>query len=288
MPTTAPRHAGFKRPRAQMKTLPVLYDHPSAAADQQSEDAGALVPFVPSREEPLHAVPLSAIAPKKLPSEVAGAMVLFVPSPPRSFQEDAASLSAVAPKKKKLAAEVVRAEPPWLRTGLLRYLGYRIDLPVRFIDEKVVTATDLVPHQNRFRLPREGVIRNLWPFLSPLQRNAANMLHEEAPRPPKVPKLPKQPAGARSTGGFPCSWSCPTGGHVGIRELQLARWDSSGGTVIKGEGYLNFINSCGFKVDDVVEIWAFKETYFRLFGEDVCHDSPLYLLLTKKDQMLPR
>ena len=150
-----------------------------------------------------------------------------------------------------------------------------------------MTATDLVPHQNRFRLPTEGVARNLWPMLSPLERMAANMLHEEAARPPKLPKLPKVPGEkvrkrkGKKHGGLPVLVVEP---HAGVRELQLARWDSSGGTVIKGEGYLDFINSCGFKVDDVVEIWAFKEHYFRLFGEDVCRESSVYLLITKKEQ----
>ncbi|CAM0946843.1 unnamed protein product [Alopecurus aequalis] len=256
--TASPHHAGCKRPRAEMETVLALYD-PSAAG-QHPEDAGALLPFVASREEPINAIPLSAVAPN--------------------------------PKKTKLAPrDAVRAEPPWLRTrrGLLQRLRFRIDLPVHFIDEKVVTATDLIPHQNRFRLPSEGVARNLWPLLSPLERNAANMLHEEAPRPPKLPKLLRAP-GEKATkrkgkkhGGLPVLVVEP---RTGVRELQLARWDSSGGTVIKGEGYLNFIHSCGFKVDDVVEVWAFKEKYFRLFGEDYCHESPMFLLIAKKGELM--
>ncbi|CAM0954910.1 unnamed protein product [Alopecurus aequalis] len=242
-------------------TTLALYDDPSAADQQQpGEDAGALAPFVPPRDEPINAAPLCALAPN--------------------------------PKKTKLAP-VVRAEPRWLRRGLLPHLGFRMDLPVRFIDEKAVTATDLVPHQNRFRLPSEGVARNLWPLLSPLERSSANMLHEEAPREPRPPKLlPPRAQGekagkrkGRKHGGLPVLVVEP---HAGVRELQLARWDSSGGTVIKGEGYLDFIHSCGFKVDDVVEIWAFKESHFRLFGEDWCHESPLYLLIAKKGLMAPR
>ncbi|CAM0954413.1 unnamed protein product [Alopecurus aequalis] len=254
--TPSPHHAGCKRPRAEMETALALYD--PSAADQQPEDFGALVPFVPSlREGPINAIPLSAVAPN--------------------------------PKKMNLAPRnAVRAEPPWLRSprGLLRRLKFRIDLPVYFVDEKAVTATDLVPHQNRFRLPSEGVARNLLPLLSALELKAAN---QAAPRPPKLPKLPRAP-GEKATkrkgkkhGGLPVLVVEP---HTGVRELQLARWDSSGGTVIKGEGYLQFINSCGFKVDDVVEIWAFKEKYFRLFGEDYCHESPLYLLIAKKGELM--
>ncbi|KAK1558114.1 hypothetical protein QYE76_016090 [Lolium multiflorum] len=206
-------------------------------------------------------------------------MVPFVPSPQPI---NAVPLSAVAPKKAKIAPAVVHAEPPWLRSGLLPHLRLRFDLPVHFIAEKTVTGTDLDGHQNRFRLPSDGVMRNLRPMLSPLERKAASLLNEECPRPPKLPKVPGEKRAKRQGkkhGGLPVLVVEPC---AGIRELQLSRWDSSAGTVIKGEGYMNFINNCGFKVGDVVEIWAFKETYFRLFGEDLCHDSPLYLLITKK------
>jgi hypothetical protein len=234
-----------------MTTTLTLYDL-SAADQQQANDeavaqasARALVPFVPPRE-PINAVPLSAVAPNVF----------------------------------------VRTEPPWLRRELLPYLRLRYDLPVYFIAEKAVTATDLDRRQNRFRLPSEGVMRNLRRMLSPLERKAANLLHEECPRPPKLPKQPKVPGEKRTKrqgkkhGGLPALVIEP---YAGIRELQLSRWDSSAGTVIKGEGYMDFINKCGFEVDDVVEIWAFKESYFRLFGVDMCQESSLFLLLTKKE-----
>ncbi|KAM0858014.1 hypothetical protein ACQ4PT_048070 [Festuca glaucescens] len=257
----APHDAGCKRRRTEKQptTSLALYD-PSAADQQRANDdaiidaqasARALVPFVPSLE-PINAIPLSA----------------------------------VAPKKAKIAPAIVHAEPPWLRSGLLPHLRLRFDLPVHFIAEKTVTGTDLDGHQNRFRLPNEGAMRNLRPMLSPLERKAASLLHEQCPRPPKLlkqtPKIPGEKRTKRQGkkhGGLPVLVVEPC---AGIRELQLSRWDSSAGTVIKGEGYMNFINNCGFKVGDVVEIWAFKETYFRLFGEDMCHESPLYLLITKK------
>uniref|UniRef100_R7WAM5 Uncharacterized protein n=1 Tax=Aegilops tauschii TaxID=37682 RepID=R7WAM5_AEGTA len=91
----------------------------------------------------------------------------------------AVPLAAAAPKE--------RAEPPGIRApkGLLAHLSLRIDLPVHFIDEKTVTATDVDPQQNRFRLPIDGVMRNLRPVLS-------HLVHVEAPR-PRLPKLPKVP-----------------------------------------------------------------------------------------------
>ena len=113
-------------------TRPLAVYDPAAAqqradAARLSADAGALVPsLVGVAGEPIKAVPLAASAPK------------------------------------------VRAEPPGIRApnGLLPYLRLRVDLPVHFIDEKTVTATDVDPQQNRFRLPIDGVIRNLRPVLS--------------------------------------------------------------------------------------------------------------------------
>ncbi|KAM3390632.1 hypothetical protein ACQJBY_012313 [Aegilops geniculata] len=223
-----------------------------AAAPKLSADAGALVP---SRVdgEPIKAVPLIATAPK------------------------------------------VRAEPPGIRApdGLLPYLRLRVDLPVHFIDEKNVTATDVDPQQNRFRLPIDGVMHNLRPVLSHLDRWAANLVHVEAPR-PRLPKLPKVPGEktkkrrGREHGGLPV---LVIERYAGIRELQLTRWESSGVCVIKGEGYMDFINNCGFSVGDVVEIWAFNQKALRLFGVDIYQEgyqeSPLYILFIKKGQLLP-
>ncbi|KAF7011703.1 hypothetical protein CFC21_025987 [Triticum aestivum] len=251
LPRAAPGYAGSKRTLA-------MYD-PAAAqqradAARLSADVGALVPSpVGVAGEPIKAVPLAAAAPKE------------------------------------------RAEPPGIRApkDLLAHLSLRLDLPVHFIDEKTVTATDVDPQQNRFRLPIDGVIRNLRPVLSHLDRQAANLVHVEAPR-PRLPKLPKVPGEktkkrrGREHGGLPVLViEC----YAGIRELQLTRWESSGVCVIKGEGYMDFINNCSFSVGDVVEIWAFKQKALRLFGVDIYEkgyqESPLCVLFIKKDQILP-
>jgi hypothetical protein len=132
-------------------------------------------------------------------------------------------------------------------------------------------------------------------MLTLLERKAANLLDEVAPRPPRLPKPPTVPGGpgekavtrkrkGKKHGGLPV---LVVGLHAGVRELQLSRWESSGVTIIKGEGYVNFISNSGFVPGDTVEIWVFKETHFRLFGVDVCHESPLFVLITKKGEMLP-
>ncbi|KQK09171.1 hypothetical protein BRADI_2g46440v3 [Brachypodium distachyon] len=250
-----------------------VYEDPAAAEQRANAyspsepDEAALVPFValPSPSiphEPISAVPLAFAAPND-----------------------------------------ERAEPWWLRTKLFQHLHLRFDLPVHFIAEKAVTVTDLDRHQNRFRLPSDGVMRNLRPVLTPLELACANLLHEEAPRPrpPKQhqqqqPQLLDNPDNAPAAGEIREKKRKRKGKKhgglpvlvvdliAGIRELQLSRWDSSGGTIIKGEGYLDFIAQCSFTVDDVVEVWAFKDRTYRYFGVDLCVESPLYVLITKKGQ----
>ncbi|XBI28628.1 hypothetical protein VPH35_052810 [Triticum aestivum] len=177
------------------------------------------------------------------------------------------------------------------------HFDLRLDLAVHFIDEKVVTATDLDPQQNRFRLPTAGVLRSLRPILSPEELEAASIPHEGASAAPRLPRRPPPPPTkeeelqqgrikrkkrqGKKHGGLPVV-VCNI--HAGTKALQLTQWESNHGNIIKGEGYLDFINRCCFKENDVVEIWAFKERYFHLFGVDMCHASPLYVVLAKKEQ----
>ncbi|KAF7011702.1 hypothetical protein CFC21_025986, partial [Triticum aestivum] len=244
------------------------------------------------------------VVPRAAPGYAGSKRTLAVYDPAAAAQQraDAARLSADAgalvPLPVGVAGEPIKAvplaatapEPPGIRApkGLLAHLSLRLDLPVHFIDEKTVTATDVDPQQNRFRLPIDGVIRNLRPVLSHLDRQVANLVYVEAPR-PRLPKLPKVPGEktkkrrGREHGGLPV---LVIERYAGIRELQLTRWESSGVCVIKGEGYMDFINNCGFSVGDVVEIWAFKEKGLRLFGVDIYEEgyqeSPLCVLFIKK------
>jgi hypothetical protein len=206
------------------------------------------------------------------------------------------------------AAGAGREEPPCLRRHFLVALGLRADLPVHFIGDKCVTSTDLDAHQNRFRIPREGVDRRLRPILSLQELHAANLLEDpSSPVPRKKrprqqelqlqqpgPSEPQQNAGAaegkkmkkpkkkgKVHGGLRVKLVCL---DAGAKELQMSRWESSRGTIVKGEGYLHFIRQCGFKERDNVEIWAFVQRRFHLFGADVCDDSLLHLLVVKKQE----
>jgi hypothetical protein len=246
-----PCYAGRKRPHAL--TLPlVIYDHATAAQHAQrktniSANAGTLVPFMAG--PPIDAVPLAAAAPS-------------------------------------------RAEPSWIRTRLFRQLGIRVDMEVRFIGEKTVTDTDLDKRQNRFRLPNDGVQHTLMGMISDAELKSADLLHEDGPR----PRPPKQARIKGENGGNKMKSAGKK--HVGLpvvvvdadgrrKQMKLKQWESSRSTVIHGDGYRNFVvEQCGFKLDDVVEIWAFREKQFRYFGVDMCVEGPLHILIAKKEQQL--
>ncbi|RCV26711.1 hypothetical protein SETIT_5G268300v2 [Setaria italica] len=240
----------------------------SASATALSlHEASAPPPF--GDFEPISAVPISAVPPQLLPLRRA--------HPPVAGRE----------------------EPPCLRKHFLRGLGLRADLAVHFIDDKHLTGTDLDPHQNRFRLPRDGAVHRLRPLLTLAELHAANLLFLPDPK-PRTPKNKKQRTeppqdGAAAEGKKikkPKAKGKVHGGlrvnlvglAAGAKELLLSRWDSNHATVVKGEGYLDFIRRCGFREGDAVEIWAFVQRRVRLFGKDVCGDSLLHVLVVKKDQ----
>ncbi|KAL6845296.1 hypothetical protein ACP4OV_024791 [Aristida adscensionis] len=186
-----------------------------------------------------------------------------------------------------------REPPPCLRKHFLAGLNLRPDLPVHYIDEKVFTSTDLTGQQNRFRIPTDGATRRLRPLLTPTQLADANLLHDPPPKPRR--NKPPQDAGAdgeEPEGKKPKKKGEPHGGlkvnlvHLtaGCRALKLTRWSSSSGTVVKGEGYSQFIRDCDFKDTDVVEIWALVQRPVRLFGVTLIGESRLHLLVVKKGE----
>ncbi|CAO2178795.1 unnamed protein product [Urochloa humidicola] len=250
----------------------------SATAGALFQRAAASAPPPFGNLEPISAVPISAVPPK-LPG-------MPLPPPP-------------------LLAVVGREEPPCLRRHFLEALGLRADLPVHFIDDKHLTGTDLDPHQNRLRFPMDGAVRRLRPLLTPAELHAANLLFlpDPKPRPPPKKQCVAEPYGgaAEAEGDGKKAKKPKAKGKVhgglrvnlvglaaGVKELLLSRWDSSHATVVKGEGYLDFVRRCGFRESDAVEIWAFVQRRVRLFGKDVCGDSLLHVLVVKKGQQPAR
>ncbi|KAL6614747.1 hypothetical protein ACP70R_037017 [Stipagrostis hirtigluma subsp. patula] len=209
-------------------------------------------------------------------------------------------LRLTAPRPPPGPPPAAREEPPCLRKHFLLGLKLRADLPVHFIDDKRITDTDLKGHQNRLRIPSEGATRRLRAIMTPTERDAANLLHDPPPKPRPKKKTQEPQSGAAAAEGQPQQGKKIKkpkkqgkrhGGlrvnlvHLtaGAKELMLSRWESSRGTIVKGEGYIDFIRRCCFQEKDEVEIWAFLQRRFRLFGVTMCDESCLHVLLVKKD-----
>ena len=210
---------------------------------------------------------------------------------------DAVPLNAIAPRRRRLrlrrplpAAPVHREAPPCLRAHILPALGLRdAAAEVRFIHEKRVTSTDLDPRQNRFRIPTDGALRRLRPLLTVAELDAANLLHDPAtvaaqqqePEPEAEPGKKRRKRQGMVHGGLPVRLVDLAAGASG--QLLLSRWSSSHGTIVKGSGYMDYIRRCSFKENDVVEIWAFKQREFRLLGKIIFPESALHVLVVKRD-----
>ncbi|GJM93594.1 hypothetical protein PR202_ga10161 [Eleusine coracana subsp. coracana] len=204
-------------------------------------------------------------------------------------------INAIAPPRQPPPPPATDRElPRCVREHFLPALGLRADLPVHFIAEKVVTSTDVDAHQNRFRIPLDGVERCLRAILTPAELHAANLLHDMAPRKrTKKMKENEEEEGAKKKMKEPKKKGKVHGGlrvrlvnlAAGAKELQMSRWDSSRATVVKGEGYLDFVRRCSFREGDVVEVWAFLQRHVRIFGVDVQRgDGVLHVLVVKKNQ----
>ncbi|RLN30069.1 hypothetical protein C2845_PM05G24100 [Panicum miliaceum] len=235
----------------------------------------------------------------RLAADHAGAVVQYGAAMPAGMEPiDAVPLNAIAPRRLRqpLPAPVNREAPPCLRAHILPALGLRADVEVRFIHEKRVTSTDLDPHQNRFRIPTDGALRRLRPLLTLEELDAANLLYDPAtvatqqhqqleldpePEPEAEQGKRRRRKQGMVHGGLPVRLVDLAAGASG--ELLLSRWTSSHGTIVKGSGYMDYIRRCSFKEEDVVEIWAFKQREFRLLGKTIFHGSPLHVLVVKRD-----
>uniref|UniRef100_J3L2M2 Uncharacterized protein n=1 Tax=Oryza brachyantha TaxID=4533 RepID=J3L2M2_ORYBR len=164
--------------------------------------------------ESIHAMPLAAVAPP-----VVGKRCCF------------------------LAQPAGRVAPAWIREVMLPSLALPSRVPLHFIGEKMLTASDVAPQQNRISIPI-GMRRHLLPLLSPDECAAANLVEVE---------------------------------------LKLARWSGSNGVIIKGEGFSAFFRDCALKSDDTVEIWVFRRSpCVHLFGVDMQPaNGPMHIVIAK-------
>ncbi|KAG8075986.1 hypothetical protein GUJ93_ZPchr0006g43715 [Zizania palustris] len=141
-----------------------------------------------------------------------------------------------------------------MRKILFSQLELRFDL----ITKKTVTKSDLSPHQNHFRLPTDAMQRRLLPILTADEAAATN-LQKDIPRRVRARWQPENRDTVVDGKREPQEkmrqkkWKKHnrldmTLVHLnaGMNKLHLSRWESSHGTIIKGDGYIKFIRRCSF------------------------------------------
>jgi hypothetical protein len=273
----ATTHQQMCLPDAKRSLEIIVYDRAFAESQQRANKR--------ARQDEATA---SSSSSSSLPEEATASAGAIVPYAGAVYDVAPINSVVVSPSlQPPLPAAGGREAPPCLRRHFLEALGLRADLPVHFIHDKRVSKTDLDGHQSRFRIPQDGVERHLRPILSPQELEAANLLEGPRRRPRGQQPEPQDGNNRRTTakkkgkahGGLPVML---VDLNAGAKELRLSRWDSSQGTIVKGEGYLQFIRQCTFKEGDDVAIWAFVQRRFRLFGVDVWDDSLLHILVVKK------
>nr|CAB3465371.1 unnamed protein product [Digitaria exilis] len=164
--------------------------------------------------------------------------------------------------------------------------------------------------KDRFRIPTEGTVQRLRPIMTAEELDAANLLHDPAAAASLESETEEEEGeqlaaelGERKRkrrkkrkgkvhGGLPLRlvdprkiFSLTLGGPRRRRERQPAadavdeqpRHDRQGGRVHEVRPTVQL------QEHDVVDIWAFKQREFRLMGTPVFHESPLYILILKRD-----
>ncbi|PUZ36661.1 hypothetical protein GQ55_9G056000 [Panicum hallii var. hallii] len=182
------------------------------------------------------------------------------PGSKRSKTEPPASPPAA--RKKAEQEDGGATEPAWVRAELLSRHALPPELPLHFVQEKVLTESDLKSDQSRLLIWSGGSDR-LRPLLSagelthcgldsthrrrtksPAQGqevDGAKKKRDDKTRYPGVPVLVYERAAERAPAA-----------------LRLNSFLSTKAMVINGHGYGSFVAGSGFKKGDRVEVWAFR------------------------------
>ncbi|XBH73208.1 hypothetical protein VPH35_100348 [Triticum aestivum] len=160
---------------------------------------------------------------------------------------------AAAPDPALTSADTMRA---WVRDELEESHHLPRDLLLTYIGEKVLSQSDMNSGQARFRLPASADAR-LRAFLNPVEIAACGFNNTE--RQAKRTRIPGERARPTTYTGVPLSVYVSSGrGHGVSDQLKLNKFHRSGCTVINGWRYRRFMEFCGLKAGDGVEVWAFR------------------------------
>ncbi|KAK3145843.1 hypothetical protein QOZ80_3BG0258260 [Eleusine coracana subsp. coracana] len=165
-------------------------------------------------------------------------------------------------------------EPAWLRAELLPRHGLRADLPLHFVEDKVLTNSDLNPVQNRLLVTSTGSTR-LRAVLTCDEVEACGLAagsddHHRRDR--AVARGEKKRAAQRKNPGVPVLVHDRDAGR-GPTMLRLTTFHSTTAMVINGAGYRDVVEANGFVTGDCVEVWAFRRP----------RDQQLCLVVARRD-----
>jgi hypothetical protein len=152
---------------------------------------------------------------------------------------------------------MVPLEPAWIRQTL--------DLPdetqLQFIASKRIQYSDIDKRQNRLLLPRREIHDRLVPLLNADERRAAG-LHEafvERPKPQTMSNGERPRVQGKKHGGLVVPVVVAMNRTGRRMDATMTRWESTGSTVLKFGDSKGFAYESGLRMDDAVQIWAFRQ-----------------------------
>ncbi|CAN6297509.1 unnamed protein product [Urochloa humidicola] len=173
--------------------------------------------------------------------------------------------------------------PAWVHAELVARHGFPGDLPLHFVQEKVLTGSDLQSDQSRLLFCSFGS-RRLCPFLSAVELTRCGLDADGVRRRRQGRRAAVAPVqgqdGAKKKKrkktrfpGVPVLVYEHGAERAEPAALKLNSFRSSMGIVINGQGYKRFVASSGFRKGDRVEVWAFRRP----------HDQHLCFVIAKLD-----
>ncbi|CAL4936388.1 unnamed protein product [Urochloa decumbens] len=226
------------------------------------------------------------------PAEVSdhGETVQLVEAAGEEEEEEAAAAAETGSKRAKAEPPAAHrqggggsTEPAWVRAELVARHGFPGDLPLHFVQEKVLTGSDLQSDQSRLLFCSAGSAC-LRPFLSAVELTLCGLDEDGARRRRRQERRTAAPAPGQGQDGAEKKKKREKTRFPGVpvlvyergaerAALRLNSFRSSMGIVINGLGYKRFVAGSGFRKGDRVEVWAFRRP----------HDQHLCFVIAKRD-----
>jgi hypothetical protein len=213
--------------------------------------------------------------------------------PPRLVEATEEEAAAVEPESKRVKTEAPPAnldppaalqgdggatEPAWVRAELLPRHALPGDLPLHFVQEKVLTQSDLKSNQSRLFIVTGGSER-LRPLLSDGELRHCGLDDTNRRRVSPSPSQGQEDGAKKKKRSDKTSYQgvpvlvYERGAEREAAALRLNSFWSTKAVVINGNGFARFVAGTGFEKGDLVEFWAFRRP----------HDQRLCFVVAKWD-----